>query len=231
MSKHIVITGNRKGIGRFLSEKFLQRGYVVFGCSRSETDLNHKNYHHFIADVSVEEDVKNMTRNIKKITKKVDYLINNAGMASMNHVITTPVKSFEKLNNTNFLGTFLFTREISKLMLKYGGRIINFSTVASPLNLEGEAIYASTKAAIEKFTKISSFELSQFNINVNCIGPTPIYTDLIKAVPQNKINQLISRQAIKRLGKFDDVLNLVDFFLNEKSDFVTGQIIYLGGVT
>ena len=75
MSKHIVITGNRKGIGRFLSEKFLQRGYVVFGCSRSETDLNHKNYHHFIADVSVEEDVKNMTRNIKKITKKVDYLM------------------------------------------------------------------------------------------------------------------------------------------------------------
>lgn len=231
MNKHLVITGSRKGIGRFVAEKFLDRGFVVFGCSRSETNLTHKNYHHFQIDVSIESDVKKMVREIKKITKEVDFLINNAGMASMNHLITTPVSSFKKLIDTNFLGTFLFTREISKLMLKNGGRIINFSTVASPLNLEGEAIYASSKAAIEKFTKISAHELSQFNIRVNCIGPTPIYTDLIKAVPKNKIDELIMKQSIKRLGKFEDVLNVIDFFLDDKSEFISGQIIYLGGVT
>ena len=172
-----------------------------------------------------------MAKGVKKITKKVDLLINNAGMAAMNHIITTPKVSFEKLVNTNFLGTFLFTREFSKIMMKQGGNIINFSTVASPLNLEGEAVYASSKAAIERFTKISSFELSRFNIRVNCIGPTPIYTDLIKTVPKNKIDELIERQAIKRLGNFDDILNIIDFFSNDKSEFITGQTIYLGGVS
>jgi Dehydrogenases with different specificities (related to short-chain alcohol dehydrogenases) len=73
--------------------------------------------------------------------------------------------------------------------------------------------------------------LSRFNIRVNCIGPTPIYTDLIKTVPKNKIDELIERQAIKRLGNFNDILNVVDFFSNDKSDFITGQTIYLGGVS
>tara|TARA_Y100001958_G_C21244351_1_gene573544 strand:- start:3264 stop:3968 length:705 start_codon:yes stop_codon:yes gene_type:complete len=231
MNKYIVITGSSKGIGRYLVEVFLKRGFIVFGCSRSKSNLNHKNYHHFLTDVSKEEDVKRMTLGIRKTTKKIDYLINNAGMASMNHIITTPKISFDKLIQTNFLGTFLFTREISKFMLKDGGRIVNFSTVASPLNLEGEAVYASSKAAIEKFTKISSFELSKFNINVNCIGPTPVLTDLIKTVPKNKIDELIDKQSIKRLGNFDDVLNIIDFFLDEKSEFISGQVIYLGGIT
>ena len=93
-----------------------------------------------------------------------------------------------------------------------------------------EAIYASSKAAVEKLTKISAHELSSFNITVNSIGPTPIYTDLIKAVPKNKIEELLSRQAIKRLGTYNDIKNVVDFFSSDKSNFITGQILYLGGV-
>ena len=229
-NRYIIITGSSKGIGKFLCDEYLKRGYIVFGCSRSKSDIKHENYHHYITDVAVESDIKNMMLKIKSITKNIDFLINNAGVASMNHIITTPYKSFENLVNTNFLGTFLFTREVSKLMMKNGGKIVNFSTVACPLNLEGEAIYASSKAAIEKFTKISSKELSNFNITVNCIGPTPIYTDLIKTVPKNKIDDLISKQAIKRLGEFDDVLNVIDFYFADKSDFISGQVIYLGGV-
>ena len=148
----------------------------------------------------------------------------------MNHLLTTPVSTFDKLVHTNLKGTFLFTRESSKIMRKRGGCIINFSTVASPLNLEGEAIYASTKAAVEKLTKISAHELSPFNIRVNCLGPTPIYTDLIKAVPKNKIDELLSSQAIKRLGTFDDIKNVIDFYCSERSNFITGQTIFLGGV-
>lgn len=231
MNKKIyLITGDRKGIGRSLSEYYLSKGHLVIGCSRSGSDLVHKNYDHKICDVADENAVKSLVLFIRKKHKRIDVLINNAGMASMNHILTTPVITFQKLVDTNFKGTFLFIREGSKIMRKNGGCIINFSTVASPLNLEGEAIYASTKAAIEKLTKISAHELSSFNIRVNCIGPTPVHTDLIKAVPKNKIEKLLSSQAIKRLGTFDDIKNVINFYCSEKSNFITGQIIFLGGV-
>ena len=110
------------------------------------------------------------------------------------------------------------------------GRIINFVTVAVPLNLEGEAVYASSKAAVSSLTKILAKELSSYNITVNAIGPTPIETDLILSVPGDKIKNIINQQAIKRFGTFKDTSNVIDFFINDKSDFITGQIIYLGGI-
>ena len=116
-------------------------------------------------------------------------------------------------------------------MMKNGnGKIINFTTVAVPLNLEGEMIYASSKAAIEKMTKIMAKELSKHNIQVNAIGPTPIETDLIKTIPKIKIEELVASQTIKRLGTFEDILNVIDFFINKNSGMITGQIIYLGGL-
>lgn len=229
-SKIFLITGDRKGIGRSLSEYYLSQGNIVIGCSRSGSDLEHNNYEHLICDVGDEKSVRSLILHIRKKYKSIDILINNAGMASMNHILTTPVSTFDKLVHTNLKGTFIFTREASKIMRKKGGSIVNFSTVASPLNLEGEAIYASTKAAVEKLTKISAHELSNYNIRVNCIGPTPVYTDLIKAVPKNKIDELLSNQAIKRLGTFNDVKNVVDFYCSDLSNFITGQIIYLGGI-
>ena len=110
------------------------------------------------------------------------------------------------------------------------GRIINFSTVAVPLNLEGELVYASSKSAIEKMTKILAKELSTYNITVNAVGPTPIKTDLTRTVPKQKLDELINMQAIKRFGEMDDVVNVIDFFIDERSDFITGQIVYLGGL-
>ena len=85
------------------------------------------------------------------------------------------------------------------MMKKKFGRIINFSTVAVPLDLDGEMVYASSKAAIEKMTRIMAKELAPYNILVNTIGPTPIETDLIRVVPKDKIQKLIDSQTIKRL--------------------------------
>lgn len=236
MQKVIVITGTRKGIGKELAEHYLSQGFIVCGCSRGEASIIHGNYRHFCLDVSDEKAVASMVRNVKKEFGCIDILLNNAGIASMNHILTTPYKTIQNIFNTNVFGSFLFIREVAKVMVqnfkktKTQKRIVNFATVATPLRLEGEAVYAASKAAIVSFTQVLAKELSEFNITVNAVGPTPVPTDLIKNVPKEKMQVLLNQQAIKRFGEFKDVLNVIDFFIDEKSDFITGQIVYLGGV-
>ncbi|MDD2780476.1 SDR family oxidoreductase [Sulfuricurvum sp.] len=232
MTKVILITGTRKGIGEALARHYLMLGNTVIGCSREEGSITHNSYRHFCLDITDESAVISMIRSLKKEFGRLDVLINNAGIASMNHFITTPLSTMEKLFRVNVLGTALMMRECAKVMMKQErGRIINFTTIATPLHLEGEAIYASAKAAIENLTQTTSKELSNYKITVNAIGPTPIQTDLIKAVPKEKIDALIEKQTLKRMGTFDDITHVVDFFVDEKSDFLTGQILYLGGVS
>ena len=231
MSKVILITGNRKGIGRKLTEMFLDDGFKVAGCSRTETDLVNGSYLHVTGDVSNEKDVKRIVKSVVNKFGKIDILVNNAGIASLNHSILTPKSTVEKLMGTNFLGTFLLSRECSKIMMKFKyGRIINFTTVAVPLNLEGEMVYASSKVAVEKMTKIMSKELGEYGITLNSIGPTPVDTDLIRTVPKDKIKEIISNQSIKRLGLPSDIKNVIDFYISDSSSFITGQTIYLGGL-
>lgn len=231
MQKVIVITGTSKGIGAYLAKKYLEESYIVIGCSRNKTKIEHENYRHFCLEVSDEIAVVRMIRTVKKEFKRIDVLLNNAGIASMNHFLTTSTSSVEKIFSTNFIGTFLFSREVAKVMMKEkNGRIVNYTTVASALKLEGEAIYAASKAAIENLTGTISKELAPFNITVNAIGPTPIKTDLIKAVPKDKIDDLLQKQAIKRFGEFEDIKNVIDFYIDDKSSFITGQTIFLGGV-
>lgn len=227
----VVITGNRKGIGRYLSEYYLKKGHTVIGCSRSESDLVDKNYRHFQSDVSNESDIKKLITQVRKEFGHIDVLINNAGIASMNHFLLTPTETAKKLMEVNYIGTLTAIREFSKLLRKSKNpRIVNFSTVAKPLELEGEAAYAASKAAVETLTRVLAKELSQYNITINAIGPTPIQTDLVRNVPEDKMKKLIERQSVKRYGTFEDVSNVIDFFIKPESDFITGQIIYLGGV-
>jgi len=231
MNKIIIITGTRKGIGKSLVEYYLKKNFTVAGCSRGTSSIFHENYIHHELDVSDEKAVVSFVKSIAREFGTIDILINNAGMASMNHFILTPLRTAHNIFNTNFFGTFLLTREVAKVMMKKKrGRIVNFSSVAVPLFLEGEAIYASSKSAIEALTGITARELGGFGITVNTIGPTPIKTELIKNVPEDKISALLDRQSIKRFGEFDDIINVIDFFIDNKSDFITGQTIYLGGV-
>ena len=227
----MLITGTRKGIGHYLASYYLQQGYRVIGCSRKEASIEHDRYRHFCLDVSEEQDVKTLFREIRKSYAQLDILLNNAGIAAMNSAMLTPIEQVQRVLSTNVVGTFLFCREAAKLMKKHrNGRIVNFTTVAVPLKLEGEAIYASSKAAVVTLTEILGREFADFGITVNAIGPTPIDTDLTRAVPKEKIDKLIERQAIKRLGEFKDVSNVVNFFIHPESEFVTGQVLFLGGV-
>jgi 3-oxoacyl-[acyl-carrier protein] reductase len=181
--------------------------------------------------VTDEEAVRQMFATIRRSFGYVDNLINNAGIAAMNHSLLTPAASVRQVLETNVVGTFLFCREAAKLMQgRRKGCIVNFSTVAVPLNLEGESAYVASKSAVEALTRVLAREFAPLGITVNTIGPVPIETDLIRGVPADKIQQLVARQAIRRLGTLEDVSHVVDFFINPSSSFITGQILYLGGV-
>lgn len=226
-----LITGTSRGIGRYLASHYLERGHSVVGCSRRPVDWEAEGYRHFETDVADEVAVKQIFRFIRQELGALDHLINNAGIAAMNHALLTPIDTVRKVLETNVIGTFLFCREAAKVMQKRAfGRIVNFSTVAVPLKLEGEAIYASSKAAVHSLTQILARELASYGITVNAVGPVPIDTDLVRGVPKEKIAALVDRQAIHRLGEFRDVANVIDFFLAKESEMVTGQTIYLGGV-
>ncbi len=228
----MLITGTRKGIGRFLAEYYTQKGFWVEGCSRKPPDWELEGYHHHTVDISNESQIKEMFTSIRKRRGRLDIAINNAGIASMNHMLLTPEASVTKIMDTNFKGTFLVCRESAKLMAKHRyGRIVNFTTIAVPMLLEGEAIYAAAKSAVVTFTRVIARELVEMGITCNAVGPTPTPTDLIRAVPQEKIDNIVNHLAIKRPGRFEDISNVIDFFIKPESDYVTGQVIYLGGVS
>jgi len=227
----IVITGTSRGIGKYLASYYTQKGDTVYGCSRGEPDIvapfvDPFYYHHSCFDATNEEDVKCFA----SMLKSIDVLINNAGISSMNHSLLTPISTVRKIIDTNFIATFTFSQYVSKLM-NDGGRIVNLSSAAYPMLLEGEAVYAASKAAVVTLTQIMAKELAHRNITVNALGPNPIKTDLIKGVPEKKMEELIQRQAIKRYGTFEDITNVIDFFIKPESNFITGQVIYLGGVS
>jgi 3-oxoacyl-[acyl-carrier protein] reductase len=230
-NKVFLITGTRKGIGRALVEHYTSGGCHVVGCSRFPFEGELPHYRHCCLDVADESAVKKMFSEIRKQEGRLDVLINNAGVASMNHSLLTPIATVNKIMETNFTGTFLFCREAARLMqLHRYGRIVNFATVAVPLKLEGEAVYAASKAAVISLTQILAREFADFGVTVNAIGPTPIKTDLIGGVSSKKLDALIERQAIKRYGEPRDVIHVIDFLVQPASDFVTGQVIFLGGV-
>ena len=227
----MLITGTRKGIGSYLAGYYLKKGFIVVGCSRKASERTDERYHHHCLDVSDEKAVVALFQDIRKRFSRLDVLINNAGCASMNHALLTPMGTMEKIFRTNMFGVHLFCREAAKVMKRNSfGRIVNFSTIAVPLNLEGEAAYASSKAALESYSRVVARDFAEMGITVNVVGPTPIDTDLLRGVPEKTIREVTGKQAIKRIGEFEDVSNVIDFFIKPESGFVTGQTIYLGGV-
>lgn len=228
----MLITGARKGIGRHLAEHYLKRGWLVEGCSRGESNIEDANYHHFSLDVAEEKPVRSMIADISKRHGRIDAVLNNAAIATMNHVLLTPAKTANRMLEVNVTGTMLVCRDVAKVMIRRRyGRIVNFTTIVAPIALAGEAIYAASKSAVVTLTRILAFELGQWGITCNSFGATPIMTDMIKGVPKDKVDAVVNNLAIKRLGTPQDCANVCDFFVSPDSDNITGQVIYLGGIT
>jgi 3-oxoacyl-[acyl-carrier protein] reductase len=228
--RHILITGANRGIGEALARHYLGLGDRVIGCGRGEPSIAHEAYQHHRVDVTSECDVRTLFDAVRRDYRQLDCLINNAGVASMNPIALTPYDTARKIVDVNFLGTFLFTNAAIRLLRKSPcARIVNVTTVAVPLRLEGEAVYAASKSAVEMFTRVTAREVGRMGITCNAVGPSPIRTRLIQGVPNEKLNALVERQAVPIWAEPDDVANVVDFFLKPSSRMITGQVVYLGG--
>ena len=171
--------------------------HVVWGCSRTPVDWSIENYQHRTVDIRDEAAVVALFQELRASHSRLDHLINNAGTASMNQILTTPVSTVRANFDTNVTSAFLFSREAAKLMMKRRfGRIVNLTSVAVPLRLEGEAAYAASKGALETLTRVVARELGSFGITVNAVGPGPIETSLIRAVPKDSLDALLGRTLI-----------------------------------
>ena len=231
-TRTVLVTGATRGLGKALVEHFLAAGHTVIGCGRGEPSVAHERYTHWRLDVTDDTAVSGMFAELKRTIVTLDVLINNAGVANMNAVALTPIEAARRVIETNFLAAFNFTREALRMMRKSsGGRVVNVTSVAVPLRLEGEAVYAASKSAVETFTRIAAHEFAPFNVTCNAVGPCPVETALTAGVPRDKMERLVASQAIPRWARPEDVVNVVDFFLRPESAMVTGQVIYLGGVS
>lgn len=233
MTKHkILITGTSRGIGKDLTEHYLKEGHEVWGCARSESSIEHSNYTHSTLDLTDERQVLEMFDEISKANFQFDVLINNAAKASMNSIMLTPFDTVRRIMDINVSSLFLISREAARSMLinKIKGRIVNFSSIAASLSLEGEAAYSASKAAVESLSRTMSRELASAGITVNTIGVSLYRSGLTKGVPSCKLEAVLEKQPINRWAKISDVTNTVDYFIAPASDFITGQVIYFAGI-
>ena len=224
-----LITGTSQGLGRALAERLLADGWTVHGFARGAQALAHANFHGHAVDVTDEAAVRSAVTGIST-AGRIDLLINNAGAAALNALLLTPGKVAENLMRVNYLGTFHCLQAAGKVMVRQrGGTIINLTTVAVPLSLEGEAAYVASKAAVEALTKVAAKELASQGVRVMAIGFGPVDTRLTRAVPRTalaKINGQISRPDGTTMDQ------AVEFFISQlhSPDFISGSVRYLGAV-
>ena len=149
----------------------------------------------------------------------------------MNLHLTTPPQTMQKLIASNLLGTMYCCAEAGKIFVRRkAGRIINFSSIAVALALQGESGYVAAKAGVEGFTRAFAREMAPFGVTVNAVAPGPIPTRLIAGVPEEKIDLLRKRQVIPSPLTPEDVWNVVSWLLDERSASLSGEVLHVGGV-
>jgi 3-oxoacyl-[acyl-carrier protein] reductase len=222
-----LITGTSQGLGRALAERLLADGWTVHGFARGPQELTHAHFTAHVVDVTDEAAVRTAVSTVAA-AGRIDLLVNNAGAASMNALLLTPGSVAEQLMRVNYLGTFHCLQAVGKVMVRQrAGRIINLTTVAVPLSLEGEAAYVASKAAVEALTKVAAKELAHSGIIVSAVGFGPIDTALTRAVPKSalaKINAAIGRPEGTTMAQ------AVDFILAHVRTAEGGKAEYLGKI-
>lgn len=223
----IIVTGASRGLGRYCAEQLHERGYRVVGLGRSE--ISDTKFEMRSADVGNPESVASALGDLRR-DPALYALVNAAGIASMNLVLTTPSATVRRIVETNLLGTIFCCQCVAPALIRRGGgRIVNFSTLGVPLAIKGEAIYIASKAGVEGFSRVFAREMAPHGVTVNTIAPGPINTALIEKVPRSKIDAVVNQQIITRQAEPKDVFNILTLLLSPESSMVTGETIHVGG--
>lgn len=181
------------------------------------------------ADIRNEDDVKVMVKKIKEKYGRIDFLVNNAGILLRGFLAMQSLERFKNAIDINLLGNFLVLKHVSLLMMNQKfGSIVNVSSAAGMGGLKGQAVYSSTKGALNSLTIVAAKELADYNIRVNAIAPGFISTGMLeKATDEDeKFKGLIP---LKRFGKAEEVACFVLFLLSDASSYMTGQILIIDG--
>ncbi len=234
--KVALVTGGSRGIGKAVAVELAKSGYItLINYASNDAAANAaveeikqaggsaKAYKFNIADP---EAVKEMTDSIIKEFKRVDVLVNNAGITRDGLFIKMSGENWEDVINTNLNSAFYVTKPISRIMMKQrSGSIINISSVCGVYGNPGQVNYSAAKAGLIGFTKSLAKELAPRGVTVNAIAPGFIVTDMTNGLDKEKMQANIP---IGRLGQPEDIVNAVIFFANS-AKYVTAQVLEVSG--
>ncbi|MFC4404613.1 3-oxoacyl-[acyl-carrier-protein] reductase [Gracilibacillus xinjiangensis] len=238
--KVALITGASRGIGRAIAINYAKNGAKVainFSGNEEKAQAVVKEIIElggeaikFKANVSKEDEVKEMIKEVVKTFGSLDILVNNAGITRDNLIMRMSETDFDEVININLKGVFLCTKAVTRQMMKQkSGRIINVSSVVGVSGNPGQANYVSAKAGVIGLTKTTAKELAMRNILVNAIAPGFIETDMTDQLTDEQKEQMLALIPLQKLGKADDVANVALFLASEQSNYVTGQTIQVDG--
>ena len=238
--KIALVTGGTRGIGKKVAEKFAKEGYnLVLNYVSDNTDINSvidsfKEYKNEVilvkADVSKFNECENLVKEAIEKFGKIDVLVNNAGITKDGLIAMMKEDAFDRVIDVNLKGTFNMTRNVVPYMMKKRcGNIVNISSVVGVAGNAGQSNYAASKAGIIGFTKSLAKELAPRNIRVNAVAPGFIDTDMTSVLTDKVKDNIYSQIPLKRMGEAEEVANVVYFLSDDKSSYITGQVINVDG--
>lgn len=238
--KVVLVTGASRGIGKAIALLAAENhahvivNYNKNGKSAAElVDLIHEkglSASIIKADVSSEDEVKDMFSSIKEKHSKLDVLVNNAGIMRNSLLALTSTELFDHTIDVNIKGTFLCTRYATNMMRKQrSGRIVNISSIVGLQGSEGQTAYSASKAAVIGFTRSAAKELGRYGITVNAVAPGLIETDLIKDMKPDIRDKMLSSISLGRIGTPEDVAKVVLFLSSDLASYVSGSVIVVDG--
>lgn len=226
--KKVLVSGGTKGIGGAIVTKLLDEGYSVIATTRDKTKANileHENLTVENLDLSSKDSVSEFQEKVESF--KPSILINNAGVTKDNLFLRMSENDWTEVIETNLNGTYRLTKIFLRDMIKNKwGRIINIGSVSGLMGNPGQTNYASSKAALEGFTRSLAKEIGSRNITVNLVSPGFINTDMTSGLT---IEKLESQIPLGRMGNPSDVASLVAFLASEGAGYITGQTLVVDG--
>ena len=233
---NIILTGATGGIGDSILEELVTAEANVLATGTNVEKLNLiKNKYQSVKvekfDISNHKEIENFINKVNdKFENKIDVLINNAGVTSDNLSIRMKDEEWNKVIDINLTSTFLLSKNVIKKMLKNKkGKIINITSVVGHTGNIGQANYSASKAGLVAMSKSLALEYGKKNININCISPGFITTDMTNKINQEYKDILKSKIPLDRFGDPKDVANTVVFLSSNLSDYITGETIHVNG--